>query len=448
MFYRFQIVLISLLLNISWSFGQKLSMEDKLYGLSLFWQEANYNFVFFDQVPNLDWDAEYIKAIQEVQNTKSDVAYYQVLQRFAAKLKDGHSQVYLPDRVQNMQRKLGLSLAEVQGKVVVTASNEALKHSMPVGSQILRVNNENILDYLEDKVFPQIASSTRQGLFNLGLEKLFEGMEQDTFVIEITTPKGKTKTVTIPLNQPEYVEQVKPMDLNVSFEIKALSGFTYINLPSFEKNEIVHQFRQHIAQINRSNGLIIDLRSNGGGQSIVGLNIATHCVALDQLVDMPWKSRQHIGSLKAWGNSGLELVGYKTVKEQSQLNQQKEWLYMPSDSLVIPDNIKKITVPIVVLVNERTASSAENFLVYMMQDPTIKIIGTPTFGSTGQPIYFELPGQAVARICAKRNYLLNGQDFVGKGIQPHILVRSQIEDIINQKDAPLQRALDYLKKGM
>ena len=32
----------------------ELSDAEKLYGLSLLWQEANYNFAFFDQVPDLD----------------------------------------------------------------------------------------------------------------------------------------------------------------------------------------------------------------------------------------------------------------------------------------------------------------------------------------------------------------------------------------------------------
>jgi carboxyl-terminal processing protease len=34
-----------------------LSAAERSYGLSLIWQEANYNFAFFDRVPDLDWDA-------------------------------------------------------------------------------------------------------------------------------------------------------------------------------------------------------------------------------------------------------------------------------------------------------------------------------------------------------------------------------------------------------
>jgi hypothetical protein len=42
-----------------------LSVVERLSGLSLIWQEANYNFAFFDRVPDLYWDASYREYIFE-----------------------------------------------------------------------------------------------------------------------------------------------------------------------------------------------------------------------------------------------------------------------------------------------------------------------------------------------------------------------------------------------
>ena len=53
------------------SLSDDLPDVEKLYGLSLFWQEANYNFAFFDQVPDLDWDAAYREFIPRVLSTHS-----------------------------------------------------------------------------------------------------------------------------------------------------------------------------------------------------------------------------------------------------------------------------------------------------------------------------------------------------------------------------------------
>ena len=42
-----------------------LSDEEKIYGLSLLWKEADYNFAHFDSVPDLDWDKTYQKYIPQ-----------------------------------------------------------------------------------------------------------------------------------------------------------------------------------------------------------------------------------------------------------------------------------------------------------------------------------------------------------------------------------------------
>ena len=74
----------------------QLSDVDKLYGLSCFWSEAKHRFVYFDQVPDLDWDKTYRDFIPQVLSTKSTYEYYRVIQRFCSLLKDGHTHVYYP----------------------------------------------------------------------------------------------------------------------------------------------------------------------------------------------------------------------------------------------------------------------------------------------------------------------------------------------------------------
>ena len=90
-------------LNAQISIPNTLSNEEKLYGLSKFWQEVNYNFAFFDQVPDLDWDEAYREFIPKVLATKNDFEYYRTLQRFCALLKDGHTNVYIPRRIDSLR---------------------------------------------------------------------------------------------------------------------------------------------------------------------------------------------------------------------------------------------------------------------------------------------------------------------------------------------------------
>src|SRR5664279_1875734 len=73
-----------------------LSPSDKVYGLSKFWEEANYNFVYIRKVDRHAWDSVYRQLIGTVQTTTNDYAYYRELQKFCALLKDGHTNVYMP----------------------------------------------------------------------------------------------------------------------------------------------------------------------------------------------------------------------------------------------------------------------------------------------------------------------------------------------------------------
>lgn len=69
---------------------------ERLLGLARLRKEAEYNFVFFDHVPGLDWDAAFAAYAPQVREAKDTLAYYRALQRFAALLKDGHTGVQFP----------------------------------------------------------------------------------------------------------------------------------------------------------------------------------------------------------------------------------------------------------------------------------------------------------------------------------------------------------------
>jgi len=43
-----------------------VSSEDKIYALSMIWKEADYNFVFFDKQPTLNWDSLYVAYIPKI----------------------------------------------------------------------------------------------------------------------------------------------------------------------------------------------------------------------------------------------------------------------------------------------------------------------------------------------------------------------------------------------
>ena len=69
----------------------KLSKAEKVYGLSKFWQEVNYNFIYLNKVDRKAWEEEYIKLIPEVQESKNNYEYYRWLANCSAFLEDRHT---------------------------------------------------------------------------------------------------------------------------------------------------------------------------------------------------------------------------------------------------------------------------------------------------------------------------------------------------------------------
>ena len=103
----------------------QLSNSEKVYGLSKFWQEANYNFVYLNKVDKAKWDSLYKAYITKVQETENDIEYYRLLQKFCAFLKDGHTNVYFPEHIQDSIfntnfGKYRLFLTNIEDRAIIT----------------------------------------------------------------------------------------------------------------------------------------------------------------------------------------------------------------------------------------------------------------------------------------------------------------------------------------
>ena len=148
-----------------------ISKEDRIYGLSKFWQEVNYNFVYLNKINKGKWNDDYKRLITEVQETKNDYEYYRLLQKFCATLKDGHTNVFFPKSVDSLIHTTWfgdyrLFLTNIEGKAIVTRVNLSKKDEIPIGTEIIKVNGLPTSEYSNKYVKPFISSSTEYILEN------------------------------------------------------------------------------------------------------------------------------------------------------------------------------------------------------------------------------------------------------------------------------------------
>jgi len=405
-------------------YNKDLDPALKVAGLSRFWSVAKYNFVFFDQVPDLDWDALYIEYLTRVQQTSSTLEYYRELMRLCALLQDGHTKIRLPRELyDSVYRRPLLRTRRVEGKAVVIAVYDK-KLPIELGMEITAVDGKSLDTYVEENVAPYQSWSTPQDrdvrVYDYGF---LSGPLNRTVSLQLVGADGNATQVE--LSRVSWEKRREAIPERPPFEFRVLPGnIGLVTLNTFNKVETPDEFMAAFNDISQTDALIMDVRNNGGGNSGNGYRI------LATLTDKPssrsvWATRAYRPAYRAWGRSEA------TFKREA--------------STIDPDGERLYTKPVVVLTSARTYSAAEDFCVAFREMKRGTIIGAATGGSTGQPLTIDLPGGGKAQVCSKRDTYSDGTAFVGVGVLPDIEARVTIESIRSRRDIVLERAIEEIK---
>lgn len=442
-----------------------ITPTEKIYGLSKFWSEVNYNFVYIDKVDQHLWESKYKELLGTIGNTKNDYAYYQELQRFCALLNDGHTGIYLPDEMDSklMVTDFGdykLFLESIEGRAMIARVNFSKRNEIPPGSEIIEINGLSTKDYIAKSVMPYISASTQHVKDNSAIYKLFVGFEGDTYALQIRKPDGKIIPIT--LTHKKSVEAAVFPDWdkhNGIFDFKwATKDIAYIGLYTFTDAAVVKQFMEKLPEIAKAKGIILDVRNNGGGSSANAKNIVKYFIDGNLINNSRTYSRMHIPTDKAIG-SFLTAQDTLTGKTQWGLSKQQTIDYFNAakgsrffaydhQADTLQADRQKFIVPTVILTGNNTTSAAEDFLIFADGQKHIKRIGEKTNGSTGQPLQIMLPGGGTAWICTKKVTYADGREFIGIGIKPDIEIKRTVKDFINGKDVVLDKAISNISERL
>lgn len=181
----------------------------------------------------------------------------------------------------------------------------------------------------------------------------------------------------------------------------------YIYIGSFNE-QTIREFDKAYSDLKKQNikKLIIDLRDNNGGLLDIGV----------QLSDKFLNRSDKIVSVKR--KKASEIVKAKTGKE--------------------------INLPLVVLVNENSASTSEIFSASIKENGVGQLVGTKTFGK-GLVQNTYRAGEKSMLIVTTAKYLTpDGNDIHGVGITPNIFIGYTKEDMLKGIDPQLNKAIEVL----
>lgn len=192
----------------------------------------------------------------------------------------------------------------------------------------------------------------------------------------------------------------------------------YIFIESFAEGiEKYEDIDKILDEFKNADGLIIDVRSNGGGYMGAAETVAKRFINITTLA-WKWRFRN----------------GYSH-------NDFTEWF----EYSVEPFNADYYSKPVVVLTNRGCASATELFILCMRNQSQVTVIGDTTLGLVGIPLVKELPNGWIVRFSNSQTITPDEEYIESIGISPDItlqfteyekydlILEKAIETITNEK---------------
>ncbi len=390
------------------------STKEKIDALSKFWAEARRNFVYMPQIGVQRWDSLYRENIQIALDSKTDWDFYCQMKRFCGFLQNGHTSIQADGIPWTTTAFRGMELQTMyaDGKIIVSGIDSLNSLRIPLGSEIVEIEGEPAIEYMKKNIVPLQAASTPHIQMRWAASSLFQGLHHTKHNIVIQTLEGKRIPLTLenyylPYNNGrtftlpglKWTQNTRPFDFRMLDK-----KIAYVKIGTFQNESVVDSFENNFDKISKAKGIIIDLRSNGGGSDWNRLN---YLYAQD-LAMTPWDFQE----------------------------------------VTLEADRPYVEVPTIVLTNNFTASAAEDFLIFVSQLDNFITMGETTFGSTGQPITMNLCRRMRARICTIECAFPDLTSFEGVGIEPDIMVPVTVKDLLGTKDVQLETAVKEMKRRL
>jgi carboxyl-terminal processing protease len=403
--------------------GGSLSEDQRIAGLSQIWSQVKFSVPDFELTPGLDWDSLYLAYLPRVRSAPGTFAYYRILEQFVASLHDGHTNVYFPDSLLGKRyARPPIRTARIEGRTIVTAVLSPAMDSLAihVGDEIVAIDGEGTDDYASQRVAPYQSSSTSQDLdVRAYTYQLLAGDSAAPVRITLRTAGGQTRTVSV--NRSGYG---KLKSVVRTFDTTLAGNLGYLRVDGFDADTLKSYLRKAMERLKNTAGLIIDVRRNGGGSSGYGWQLLSY-LAADPSLESSERYRSYVALEAARGLSPAVFI-------------------VPPDT-IFPDKTFHYGNPVVVLIGPATFSSAEDFASAFKTMRRGKIIGEASGGSTGQPLFFRLPGGGSARVRTKHDFYPDGKEFVGIGVLPDITAHPTIAGVRDQRDDMLEAAISSIR---
>lgn len=389
-----------------------------------------------------------------VKGADDDLVYLGALRKAFLAIPQGHQGLYLKSGCGKTIPYESTSRFGVCGRpfgdtVVVTAARDGNLLGLKKGDRVVEVDGTSGAKLLEDAALrPMCSASAPSASYRrTSAAASFFGTVPSGAKLVVESPSGERRTVVVPAERDQAdTSCFDPLGRDTRFVAKSetlADGTAVVRVPSFVPFDVPFPtsgnqadydayraaFQARIVaefdKVKSAPRLVWDVRSNGGGLTLVGLAIAS---------GMPGARAGNLTSCVA------RIA--KSEPPRFDTTRYAEYALSPGGEFAYSGRVA-------VLVDGLDYSAADYFPYAVRAATSGVLVGTPTAGAYGGTSgSFEVTAPPVVTVSYDVNKCeaADGTPLEGKGVEPHVVVEYDPASLAAGRDAVLERAVAELKK--
>lgn len=368
---------------------------------------------------NTDWNEVLVEFLPKFIEVENELDYRLVILELIGMIHDSHATLSESDRfILSFKGKLipPIQTKFIENQLVITNYYDfslAKDTRLEIGDIILKVDNVDIIDIVDEKIGFYPASNHATKLRNLAKDILRGNSEEVELLISRDNQLYKKTLKRYPLKSINTSIDWRHHSYSDSCYSFVDENIGYIDIGNIKNNLLPKIFDA----FEDTRGIIIDLRSYQ-----------------------------------------TEFVVFELSKYL--LSEEKEFVKLTKGDLLTP-GLFHWTPPIsvrgesnefyqgmvVILVNEVTQSHSEYTAMALKTSERSIVVGNTTAGADGNVSAIPLPGNVITWISGIGIYYPDGKETQRVGIVPDIVVNRTIKGVRENKDEVLQKAIEIINNG-
>jgi carboxyl-terminal processing protease len=361
----------------------------------------------------IDWQAKRTAFRPVAARANGSHELYEVLRQMLASLKDAHTRVYSPDEKFDWWNPryvtVGVTTREVEGVptvIQIEAGSAASRTDMRQGDVIVSIDDVPVSDFVNQRLSASGLSRDTDARYRT-MATLFDGPAGTSVKVTWSSRKGKKKSTVLQ----RYWSQRA-----LWFNNERKGKIAYLRIDAFTQSVALEFAKSLPDLLEGAEGIVLDLRSNGGGDAEAMADIAS--LFLEDGINL--------GRFADRSGAAFELQTFS----------KRMWR--------IP-RLTQIKLPLVVLTSESTSSAAEILVATLQAKRRARVIGTETCGCVlAIRNRHALPDGGILDVSEFDYRTAGGVRLEGAGVKPDSRSPLTRSDIYSRRDASFQLAKDFL----